>query len=146
MKSDNAERWMKGLVRICLYQVRKHPFVDVLERYMPDVKEKLNSGINITEIKRLEQICGEPLPDSFNALTSDDLKYIVRLDRLKELTIGKVSLDSIQELAHCKGLTRLKLYKVNGFDPNEIGDFSNITELELEEVSCDNLRFLHKLI
>lgn len=45
--------------------VKKHPFVEILERYMPDVKEKLNDGINISQIKEVEHICGKLLPNPF---------------------------------------------------------------------------------
>ncbi len=114
--------------------------------YMINLKELIIHITNIDDFSPLMHLSSlRKLVIIGDALTSSDLKYFTGLDRLKELTIGKVSLDSIQELANCKGLSNLSLYKINGFDFNEIGCFKKITELELEEVSCDNLGFLSKL-
>ncbi len=39
-----------------MLSLKMNPFIEILESYMPDVKEKLNDGVNISQIKEVEHI------------------------------------------------------------------------------------------
>lgn len=115
-------------------------------KYMSNLKELIIHITNIEDFSPFLHLSSlRKLVIGVDTLTSGDYKYFTGLNRLKELTICNISLDSIKELAGCKGLSCLRLYKVSGFDFNEIGCFTKITELELEAVSCEDLGFLSKL-
>lgn len=77
-----------------------------------------------------------------------DLKYIVNLKQLKELSLVEITVKDISVLQNIKTLKCLRLYKISTLDSSCIRFLRSLNELSIENIECDDLTclsFLDKL-
>lgn len=75
----------------------------------------------------------------------NDLKYIVKLQELKELSLVNMSLHDISCLENIKALKSLRLINVRSLDCSSLIRLNGLRELKLENIACNDLSYLSYL-
>lgn len=78
-------------------------------------------------------------------VTSEDLRCLKELEKLKTIGLNVMTLDSLLCLTEITSLRELRLRKLSGINYEDLENFKKLQTLSIQEAELDNLDFLNQL-
>lgn len=115
-------------------------------KHMKNLKELIIHADEISSFEPIKSISSlVKLVILSKCFIESDLEYVAEIEKLKQLTLVKLSINDLSILKNIKTIKCLRLCKLNLLNISSIGYLKNLEELSLEEMMITDLSFISSL-